>query len=66
MKNYTITVIQTAEVLSDVDDKWEKPEGTYFVTARGKEEALGHFHAAIPIGCLEDFEISIKEDNDSA
>lgn len=54
---YKIRVEQVVDDLSDPDDRDCSPEGQYFFEADNREEALDLFHATIPIGCLEDFDI---------
>ena len=67
---YIVRVEQIVEDLSDVDDRDDLPAGPggkgsvgyYTVPADNEEEALDFFHRSIPIGCLDDFEISIVEE----
>jgi len=61
LNNYRITVTQIADELSDVDDREGNPAGTYDEVARTEDEALDQFHTRIPIGCLDDFEITCEE-----
>lgn len=61
MPSYLITVTQVSEYLSDADDRDCPPTGEYIYVADTSDQALDNFHAEIPIGCLEDFEIDIDE-----
>jgi len=67
MATYRITVKQLVpdEQLSDPDDRAKSPAGLYFYEADGIRHALDQFHAVVPIGCLDDFEIdAAKLDKD--
>ena len=61
-----VTVKQTAKKLSDPDDRQQNPKGEhiFFVEARNKKEAkeraLDRFHLEVPVGCLDDFDISAE------
>jgi hypothetical protein len=59
---YVVTVTQTAKELSDVDDMQDNPSGSYEIEARSADAALDEFHATVPIGCLEDFEIIVEQE----
>lgn len=56
---YHITVCLVAERPSDADDLANNPAGTYAIEAADKDQALDEFHAAVPIGCLEDFRVYV-------
>ena len=60
MPLFIITVIQISQNLSDPDDRADNPAGEYRWDAVDSELALDQFHRVVPIGCLDDFEISIK------
>ena len=61
MQKYVITVEQTADKLSDGEDELHNPQGVYYETADTEDEALDEFHSRVPIGCLEDFDITIEK-----
>ena len=61
MKIYEITVEQIAPQLFDNADKMENPAGQYSFWGRDETDALDNFHSTVPIGCLEDFNITIVE-----
>jgi len=54
------------ESLTDPDDKIDQPSGDYIFekTANNREQAselaLDEFHLTVPIGCLEDYDISTE------
>ena len=64
MPIFLITVTQIAEKLQDYDDIIDNPAGEYYWEADNEDEALNQFHANVPIGCLEDFDINIEDSND--
>ena len=59
--SFRITVKQISKTLSDVNDVSDNPSGTFIVYAHNKNEALDYFHRNHPIGCLDDFDISIRK-----
>jgi hypothetical protein len=64
MSIFLITVTQIADELQDDDDIMENPAGEYYWNADDEDKALNQFHANVPIGCLEDFDIHIEESDD--
>lgn len=68
-----VRVKQLVKRLSDSDDREEQPAGSeglgstkdYPVDAMDEEAALDEFHHTIPIGCLEDFEITVLSDDET-
>jgi len=63
LSSYVIVVHQlvTDEQLLRSDDRLHNPKGTYIVEDVAHEEmALDVFHALIPIGCLDDFSITVS------
>jgi hypothetical protein len=63
LSSYVIIVHQHVadKDLSDIDDRRNNPTGTYYVIedVTSEEDALGVFHTLVPIGCLDDFNITI-------
>ncbi len=65
---WKVTVRQLVDRLEDPEDREAMPAGpdglgstaTYDVRAYRKDGALDIFHSTVAIGCLEDFEITIK------
>ena len=57
----TVTQIVESKYLEKDDDRINNPAGEYPWNAENSEIALDQFHHTIPIGCLDDFEIDIKE-----
>jgi hypothetical protein len=62
-----VTVEQVVDVLSDHEDKYENPAGEYYYDGikafndkEAAEWALDEFHDKVPIGCLDDFEITTE------
>jgi hypothetical protein len=63
----TIRVTQLVDELSDPEDRIELPAGTEgkgSVAYYSGFRSLDAFHASVPIGCLEDFEIVPVDNND--
>ena len=58
---YMMTVTQTAAVPSDRGDRLENPAGSYPQCGTSEEDALTRFHDTVPIGCMDDFEITCEE-----
>jgi hypothetical protein len=58
MINFMIQVEKLVDEYSDIDDRLGKPEGYYVFAAEDWSGALDRFHNTIPIGCLEEVEIS--------
>ena len=54
-----VLVTQTSAKLSDIDDFLDNPAGMYRIDIDLAEVILDHFHSTIPIGCLDDFDITI-------
>jgi hypothetical protein len=50
----------------DHDDRCDRPWGEYEYQVKAsnvddaKEQALSEFHGAVPIACLDDFDISVE------
>ena len=61
MTVFLITVTQVSKKLHRSDDN---PAGKYFWDAEDEDKALDEFHATVPIGCLEDFDIHIEKSAD--
>ena len=63
MSLFLITVIQIVktEHLEKDDDRIDNPAGEYRWDATDSEAALDQFHHIVPIGCLDNFEIDIKQ-----
>ena len=57
----TVTQIVESKYLEKDDDRIDNPSGEYQWEAIDFEIALDQFHRVIPIGCLDDFEIDIKQ-----
>jgi hypothetical protein len=59
-----ITVTQVSKILSDADDREQNPAGDYYYKIKANkiaaaiEKGLDIFHMNVPIGCLENFEIT--------
>ena len=64
MTIFLITVTQVSNELHRPDDRDNNPAGEYFWDAEDSDKALNEFHAAVPIGCLDDFDIDIEESDD--
>lgn len=58
MKLFKIKVTGTPKDFEDIE---EDPRGTYEIKAESEDQALDEFHSTIPIACLDDFTITIKE-----
>jgi hypothetical protein len=58
---WVIIVSQVTKELSDADDRADQPAGAYLWEGNTEDEVLDDFHAAVPIGCLDDFEISVHQ-----
>ena len=62
MPLFKITVKQIVEHLEDPNDRNENPAGEYTWYAKNSDIALDEFHATVPIGCLDDFDIYIEQE----
>lgn len=66
---YVVTCTQIVDTPSDVDDAVDLNLGfsghtSAVVEADSEEEALDEYHAGHPIGCLEDYAITVEEEED--
>ena len=65
MNKYRIHCKQVVEEPSDTDDRQELNLGkdqelTWDTTANNESDALDMFHRSQPIGCLEDYEVTVE------
>jgi len=68
---WVIRVTQLVDELLDGDDEVDLPAGSggkgsfkdYEIEADNEELALDEFHATIPIGCLEDFQVDAFDES---
>ena len=58
-----VALLDQAGEASDADDRATKPEGSYLVFAKDRDEALDQFHLQVPIGCLDDYLIWCNQVN---
>jgi len=61
MKNFCITVTQIAKEPGCIEDQIGRPDGVYYFSAESRKVALDDFHMSVPMACLDDFRIEIKE-----
>lgn len=60
--SYAIVVTQLVyDSELDGDDQDYRPEGVYSVEAKNEDMALDIFHEAVPIACLDDYDIQVFE-----
>lgn len=45
----------------DEDDQKRQPQGVYQYEAKDEDGALDQFHNEIPISCLDDYQIEVRE-----
>lgn len=62
-KEYAIVVRQRVPTrkLNKPDDRIINPRGAYTYRASSADHALDLFHREVPIGCLDDFEITCTQ-----
>jgi len=60
-KRWVVIVKQLVDTPSDGDDRVDQPAGAYLWSGKDEDEVLDDFHATVPIGCLDDFEVSTYE-----
>jgi hypothetical protein len=60
LRGYRISVRARVpqQEMTDPEDRLEDPSGDYDRWAFDEESALDRFHETVPIGCLDDFEIT--------
>ena len=61
MPDFAIVVAQRVSTrrLTKPDDRMVNPRGVYQYRATSDAKALDAFHASVPIGCLDDFVITV-------
>ena len=62
--DYVVSVKQLipTEMLSKSDDRLNNPSGEYLLRdKKSEQDALDEFHRTVPIGCLDDFAVTVSK-----